>query len=111
MSKEQIKNFIEELKTNSDLQQRHRTEKTANGLSLMEIANAAGYDFTETEWDEYARAEEAKNVKLSDDELEKVSAGGLFGDCPGHYDYVLCVLSLCRNYNKKTGMCLLGNFD
>lgn len=111
MSKGQIKNFIEELKKNSDLQQKLRTENAAKSLSLIEIAKAAGYDFTAAEWDEYAKAEEMMNAKLSDDELDNVSAGGLFGNCPEKYDYVLCVLSLCRNYDKRTGMCKLGNFD
>jgi len=102
MSKEQITNFIEEIQTNNDLREKLRVEDVIDVAAFIKAANDAGFDFTAEEWDEYDKqVNEARNVKLADDDLDKVSGGGLFGDCPKKYDELLCSVSMCKNYNTK----------
>lgn len=121
MSKEQIKDFLLELKKSTNLQQRLKAGNVTERSAFIKIANDAGFDFTAEEWREYAKqVNEARNVKLTDDELDKVSAGGLGGltQCPEKYDYWLCMASFCPNVRSRMvvnktsySYCLNGFWD
>lgn len=128
MAKEQIKRFLEEVKSNADLQKQLSGVETTNEGAFVKIANLAGFDFTVDEWLEYAENVQPEKVKISDDELEKVAGGGLFGIdlCQKRWDMLYCQISMCRQlrlehdgkasgYNSKGNItrryCLIGHFD
>ncbi len=128
MGKEQIKDFLEEVKTNADLQQKLNDEGITNESEVVKIANVAGFDFTVDEWLDYAKNVRPEKIEIGDDELDKVSGGGLFGIdlCQKRWDQLLCAISMCRQlrleydgkvtqYNSLGNVtrryCLNGHFD
>lgn len=58
-------------------------EKQVSLTSLQQTAAVAG--------------KAAENRQLSEDELMAVTGGGLLGDCPERYDFILCLISSCPN--------------
>lgn len=71
MSKEAIKKFQEEAKSNKDLQEQI-VEAGSDVDKIVSIANNAGFSFTKEELLQFS--EEAKS-QLSDDDLDKVAGG------------------------------------
>lgn len=71
MSKEAIKKFQEEAKSNKDLQDKI-IEAGSDLDQIVSIAGNAGFDFTKEELVQLS--EEAKS-QLSDDDLDKVAGG------------------------------------
>ena len=71
MSEEQLKSFLEKVKSSTDLQEKLRAAQTAG--RVVEIAKECGHHFTE---------ETVNSVRLSEEELEAVSGGTFFG-APG----------------------------
>ena len=128
MGKEQIKDFLEEVKTNADLQQKLNDEGITNESEVVKIANVAGFDFTVDEWLDYAKNVRPEKIEIGDDELDKVSGGGLFGIdlCQKRWDQLLCAIAMCQQlrlehdgkatkYNSVGNVtrryCLNGHFD
>lgn len=116
MSKKTIKEFIEELKGNRELQQKLLKINTSDEASFIKIINEAGYDFTVEEWNKYVNQKsELINERLSDDELNQVS-GGLFHIdlCPKKFDSFLCQPALgfvggCSHAKHRQFSRLKGN--
>ncbi|WHH58787.1 Nif11-like leader peptide family natural product precursor [Petroclostridium sp. X23] len=104
MSKEQIVFFLNEIKANPDLQHKLKSIKKEDEREFIKIANEAGFGFTAEEWSKYLNDMRKEKKELTDDELDNISGGGLFGitKCPERYDWLLCKLSYCPNVKKKT---------
>jgi predicted ribosomally synthesized peptide with nif11-like leader len=128
MGKGQIKDFLEEVKTNADLQQKLNDESVTNESDVVKIANLAGFDFTADEWLNYTKNVQTEKIEISDDELGKVAGGGLFGIdlCQKRWDQLLCAIAMCQQlrlehdgkatkYNSVGNVtrryCLNGHFD
>ena len=77
MATENVKLFVEKVKSDSDLAEKLRNLKESDHpqqlTELVRIANEQGYDFTEAEYEECLREE------LSEEQLDKV-AGGFYVD-------------------------------
>lgn len=115
MSKEHVLSFIQDAKANLDLQEKLKDINAQNTSSLIEIANKAGYDFSASEWDEYAKAaREEKSGKLCDDELDNVSGGGWLPTnivpCQKQYNPLICGF-LCNAFDPGTITCWHDYFD
>jgi predicted ribosomally synthesized peptide with nif11-like leader len=128
VGKEQIRDFLEEVKTNANLQQKMNDEGITNESEVVKIANAAGFDFTVDDWLDYAKSARPEKIEIGDDELDQVAGGGLFGIdlCQKRWDQLLCAISMCRQlrleydgkatkYNSQGNVtrryCLNGHFD
>lgn len=108
MSMERIKKFVEEYKVNSELRAKLNSIKSEDEAALIKAVNEAGFDLTVEDFREYTKMEsEVGAEKLSDEELDNVSAGSLFNIdlCPKRFDQLLCKV-LCplvrtrRSYSK-----------
>jgi len=77
MSKENILKFKDELQKRPELQQKLKEAK--NVETLVVLAKAEGFDFTKEEFMELGK-EVMQSRKLSDDELDKVSGGGIYNE-------------------------------
>ena len=74
MSEEQLKAFLEKLKSDTELQE--KLKAAASPDAAIEIAKAAGFSIT-------AEDMQSSTIELSDEELEGAAGGGsgLYG-CP-----------------------------
>jgi len=75
MSKENVAKFKDEFQKSPELQQKFKEAK--NVEALVALAKAEGFDFTKEEFMELGK-EAMQSRKLSDDELDKVSGGGIY---------------------------------
>ncbi len=98
MGKEQIRDFLEEVKTNANLQQKLNNEGITHESAVVKIANEAGFEFTVDGWLDYAKNVRTEKIEIGDDELDKVTGGGLFGIdlCQKRWDQLLCAISMCQ---------------
>ena len=69
MSEEQLKDFLEKVKADTELQEKPKA--AASPEAAIEIAKAAGFSMTE----EDIQSMQSATVELSDDELEQVAGG------------------------------------
>ncbi|MBO6302909.1 MAG: Nif11-like leader peptide family RiPP precursor [Ruminiclostridium sp.] len=79
MSKETAKKLIAELQTNEEL--KAKIEGITDPAEMVKIAASAGYDVTVEEMleaEKEFKAEQSHKTKLSVDEIEAVSGGGLW---------------------------------
>ena len=81
MSIEQVKAFMEEVKTNSSLQEKLealQTDDIDNAITQgLQIAKEAGFVFSKEDFLTF-NAQTSKDTELADSELEQVSGGGTY---------------------------------
>jgi len=75
MSKENISKFKDELQKRPELQQKLKEAKDME--AFVALAKAQGFDFTAKEFTECGK-DVIKSGKLSDEDLDKVSGGGIY---------------------------------
>ena len=80
MSEEQLKAFLEKVKSDSSLQEKLKAASDAD--AVVAIAKEAGFNFTA---DDLTKVQS----KLSDQELESVAGGGTVGDA---FEGAVCAL-------------------
>lgn len=110
MTMESIKNFVEEYKANPELRMKLNSIRSADEAALIKVVNEAGFDLTIEDLREYKKMEsEVGAEKLSDDELDNISAGSLFNIdlCPRKFDQLLCKV-LCPLVRTRTSF---GSFN
>ena len=80
MSEEQLKAFLEKVKTDTSLQEKLKAAAAADADAVVEIAKEAGFSIS---------ADDLKNTKveLSEEELEGVAGGA----CWGYEEKASCV--------------------
>ena len=76
MSEEQLKAFLEKVKSDTSLQD--KLKAAASPEAAIEIAKEAGFSITA----EDIQSMQSSTVELSDEELE-IAAGGKYTDCLG----------------------------
>ncbi|WHH58784.1 Nif11-like leader peptide family RiPP precursor [Petroclostridium sp. X23] len=98
MSKESVKMFLSVFKQDEALKAKLNKVKTED--EVMGVIKEAGFDLM---FDELKEIWKREGVKLTDDELDDVSGGGLFGIdlCQNTYSYILCELSFCSHFRKE----------
>ena len=85
MSAPEIERFAKDVRGNSALQEDLRSVGS-NVQSVVAIANGKGYAFTQEELESYVQQHApAKNGRITDEQLEKVSGGFIL---------VICVLAV-----------------
>lgn len=72
MSKQEMERFAKDVKTDSKLQEELKKAGT-DAKSVVGIAKAKGYDFSEADLKAYA---DSKKGELSEEQLQKVAGGG-----------------------------------
>ena len=81
MSTEQVKSFMEEVKSNKNLQEKLGALPTDNmeeAISQgLKIANEAGFDFSKEDFLTY-NTQNVQETELSNSDLEQVSGGGTY---------------------------------
>ena len=82
MSEEQLKAFLEKVKSDTELQE--KLKAAASAEATVEIAKEAGFSITA----EDIQSMQSATVELSDEELEG-AAGGCFG-CGSFFTYKAC---------------------
>ena len=83
MSEEQLKAFLEKVKSDTELQEKLKASADADANAVVAIAKEAGFSIT---------AEDIQSMpvkELSDEELEG-AAGGRFGGPSRHTRYIYC---------------------
>ncbi|WHH58785.1 Nif11-like leader peptide family natural product precursor [Petroclostridium sp. X23] len=94
MSKESLQMFLSVLKQDDALKEKLHKVKTED--EVMGVIKEAGF---ELDFDELKALREQEGVELTDDELDGVSGGNIFGDlCQNAYSLIFCQLSFCPHY-------------
>ena len=90
MSEEQLKAFIDKVKTDTCLQEKLKTVPSSE--AAVEIAKEAGFLITA----EDIQSVQSEAVELSDDELEGVSGGA--GMAPVNSQFTWCEQIVCLQF-------------
>jgi len=102
MSKENVAKLKDELQKRPELQQKLKEVKDVE--TLVVLAKAEGFDFTKEEFMKFEK-EVMQSKKLSDDELDKVSGGGLYTS----YDYLKTTVGYgCKYWEAASTRAWIG---
>ncbi|WHH58788.1 Nif11-like leader peptide family natural product precursor [Petroclostridium sp. X23] len=101
MSNESIQMFLSTFKQDEALKAKLYQAKTYE--EVASIAKEAGFEF---DLDELKEIRKQEGVKLTDDELDGITGGNLFGIdlCENRYNFFLCELTLiaiCPHFRKE----------
>jgi predicted ribosomally synthesized peptide with nif11-like leader len=98
MDNEKLLKQLEEAKKDSEWVEKVRKATTRE--ELIQVYKEKGIDLQE-EINAYEM--NRKSEVLNDEELTNIAGGGLFGDCPQRYDWLLCQISRCCHYKEDLG--------